>query len=95
LGLKVVEGSRDPLQGWLPAGISKVRPAPVGIYTTHAKTTNMLYVLAPAPKGSPDPVRSVEALQGEPTAARITFSDGRVYEVRFNLGEAATWKQIR
>ena len=57
LTLKIVEGQEDPVQGWLPKGISSVRPAPVGIYTAHGATTSMLYVLAPSAKGAGDPVR--------------------------------------
>jgi hypothetical protein len=84
------------VQGWLvEKGIASVRPAPVGIYTAKGKTTHLLYVLAPAPKGAKDPIRSVEALGGDPAAARVTRADGRVYEVRFQLGKAAGWKQVR
>jgi hypothetical protein len=86
LALKVIEGREDPVQGWLPASLSSVRPAPVGIFTTRARTTRMLYVLAPAPRGAPDPLRSVEPL-GD-AAARITFAGGAVYEVRFRPGAA-------
>jgi hypothetical protein len=92
LSLKIVEGQEDPVQGWLPNGLSGVRPAPVGIFTTRGGTTHLLYVLAPAPKGKPDPVRSVEPLNNDPEAARIRFADGRVYEVRFHAGKPAEWK---
>jgi hypothetical protein len=88
LTLSVVEGQENPVQGWLPGGLSRVRPAPVGIYKLRGGTVRMLYVLAPAVKGAPDPVRSVEAIGGDPTAARITFTNGRTREVRFRTGQA-------
>ncbi len=88
LALRVVEGQEDPVQGWLPRGMSGVRPAPVGIFTTRAADTTLLYVLAPARPGAPDPVKSIEPLGTDPRAARITFTDGRVYEVRFTPGSA-------
>jgi hypothetical protein len=94
LSLKIVEGQPDPVQGWLPAGISSVRRAPVGIYNVKAATTHILYVLAPSKKGSPDALKSVEPLGNDPTAARITLTDGRVYEVRFHEGKAPDWKQV-
>ena len=83
LSLKIVEGQEDPVQGWLPRAMSAVRPAPVGIYTARGIRQEMLYVLAPSPKGAPDPVESVEALGADPRAARIRFAGGRTYEVRF------------
>jgi hypothetical protein len=92
LSLKIVEGQEDPVQGWLPNGLSGVRPAPVGIFTTRGGTTHLLYVLAPAPKGKPDPVRAVEPLINDPAAARIRFADGRICEVRFRAGKPAEWK---
>jgi hypothetical protein len=92
LSLKIVEGQEDPVQGWLPNGLSGVRPAPVGIFTTRGGTTHLLYVLAPAPKGKPDPVRAVEPLNNDPAAARIRFADGRICEVRFQVGKPAEWK---
>jgi hypothetical protein len=92
LSLRVVEGQEDPVQGWLPRGLSGVRPAPVGILSgilsAGGVEANLLYVLAPAPPGAPDPVKTVEALSGDPRAARIAFADGRVYEVRFAKGSA-------
>ena len=92
LSLRVVEGQEDPVQGWLPRGLSGVRPAPVGILSgilsAGGVEANLLYVLAPAPPGAPDPVKTVEALTGDPRAARIAFADGRVYEVRFAKGSA-------
>jgi hypothetical protein len=102
LSLRIVEGQENPVQGWLPAvgttprpAPTSVRPAPVAIYTARGGTTHLLYVLAPAPKGAADPVKSVEPLDNSPSAARITFVDGRVYEVRFQLGRAATWTRLR
>ena len=83
LSLKIVEGQEDPVQGWLPAGLSKVRPAPVAVYTARGMRREMLYVLAPAPPGAPDPVKSVEPLDGDPRAARVSFTNGRIYEVHF------------
>jgi hypothetical protein len=46
-----MEGQEEPVQGWLPTGLSGDRPAPVGIYTAGGKTTSMLYVLARFPQG--------------------------------------------
>jgi len=91
LSLKIVEGQEDPVQGWLPGGLSSVRPAPVGIYATRGRTTHILYVLAPAPKGAPDPLQSVEPLGNDPAAAHITFVSGRVCDVRFHPGKPAEW----
>ena len=89
LSLKIVEGQEDPVQGWLPSrNISSVRPAPVGIYTIHSGTTNLFYVLAPSPKGAKDPVKSVEALANDPASARITLTDGKVYQVHFRSRHA-------
>jgi hypothetical protein len=96
VSLKIVKGQQEPVQGWLvEPGIASVRPAPVGVYTARGKTTHLLYVLAPAAKGAKDPVRSVEGLGGDPAAARVTMTDGRVYEVRFQLGKPAGWRQVR
>jgi hypothetical protein len=67
----------------------------VGIYTARAADTQLLYVLAPSPKGAADPLRSVEAIGGDPLAARITLANGAVYEVRFHLGQAAEWKRTQ
>jgi hypothetical protein len=88
MSLKIVEGQEDPVQGWLPAGGNRVRPAPVGIFSARGVTREMLYVLAPSPKGGPDPVRGVEPLGADSRAARITLTDGRAYEVRFRAGSA-------
>jgi hypothetical protein len=86
LSVRIAEGQEEPVQGWLPAGLSRVRPAPVGIFTASGVKQQMLYVLAPSPKGAADPVKSVEALGSDPRAARISFTNGRVYEVRFGHG---------
>jgi len=83
LSVKTVEGQEDPVQGWLPAGLSKVRPAPVAVFSARGVRREMLYVLAPAPKGAPDPVKAVEPLGTDPRAARIVFTNGRTYEVHF------------
>jgi len=88
LSLRIVEGQEEPVQGWLPVGLSRVRPAPVGIFTASGVERQMLYVLAPSPKGAADPVKSVERLGSDPRAARITFIDGKVYEVHFGKGTA-------
>ena len=90
LTLQIVEGQESPLQGWLPQGISSVRPAPVGIFTVHAATTNILYVLAPSPKGVGDPVKSVEAIAKDRLSARVTLTNGKVYQVQFNPGKPPT-----
>jgi hypothetical protein len=82
LTLKIVEGQEEPVQGWLPKGISSVRPAPVGIYEEHAATTGILYVLAPSAKGAGSPVKSVEAL-GDAGSARIRLTNGKSYVVHF------------
>jgi hypothetical protein len=87
--LRVVEGQEDPVQGWLPRGLSAVRPAPVGIFSARGVEANLLYVLAPSPRGGGDPVKAVEAIAGDPRGARISFRDGRVYEVRFGGGSAS------
>jgi hypothetical protein len=68
--------------------MSAVRPAPVAIFTARGNRQEMLYVLAPGPKGAPDPLESVAALGGDPRAARVKFADGRIYEVRFAGGKA-------
>ncbi|MCU1236070.1 MAG: Heparinase family protein [Candidatus Solibacter sp.] len=86
--LRIVEGQEDPPQGWLPRGLSAVRPAPVGILTAKGVDAKLLYVLAPAKSGAADPVKSVEAIEGDPRAARIIFNDGRTYEVHFQPGKA-------
>jgi hypothetical protein len=91
--LRVVEGQEDPVQGWLPAGGNRVKPAPVGIISASGVTREMLYVLAPSAKGAADPVRAVEPLDGDPRAARVTFADGRVFEVRFQQEKAqGSWR---
>lgn len=82
LTLKIVEGQEEPVQGWLPKGISSVRPAPVGIYEEHAATTGILYVLAPSAKGAGSLVKSVEAL-GDAGSARIRLTNGKSYVVHF------------
>ena len=94
LTLRVVEGQEDPVQGWLPRGLSGVRAAPVGILSAHGVEANLLYVLAPSPRGAGDPVKAVDAIAGDPRGARISFSDGRVYEVHF-AGGSAEWKKVR
>ena len=94
LGVHIVEGRQDPVQGWLTKGISAVRPAPVAIYRAQGKTMCLLYALAPAPAGVRDPLRAMEPLGGDPAAARIEFQDGRTYEVRFTPGKPATWKLV-
>jgi hypothetical protein len=94
LSVKVVEGQEEPVQGWLTKGIGAVRPAPVAIYSIRGKTTYVLYAMAPAPAGAQDPLLAVEALDGDPAAARIVFRDGRKYEVRFTLGKPAVWKKL-
>jgi hypothetical protein len=88
MSLKIVEGQEDPPQGWLPDGGNRVRKAPVGIFSARGVAREMLYVLAPSPRGTDDPVRSVEPIAGDARAARITFTDGGVYEVRFGNGRA-------
>jgi len=50
---------------------------------------NLLYVLAPSPRGAGDPVMAVEAIGGDPRAARVSFRSGRVYDVRFGSGSAS------
>ena len=93
--LRIVEGQEEPVQGWLTrGGISAVRPAPVAIYQARGKTTHLLYAMAPAPAGTPDPLLAVEPLGDDPAAARIVFRDGRKYEVRFSLGKPAAWKLV-
>lgn len=94
LAVEIVEGREEPVQGWLTKGISAVRPAPVAIYRARGKTVHMLYVMAPAPAGAADPVRSVEPVAGDPAAARIVFRDGRTYEVRFTPGQPASHRLI-
>lgn len=93
LSLRIVEGQEEPVQGWLPAGMNRVRPAPVGIFTASGVKQEMLYVLAPAPTGQADPVKSVEPLGTDSRAVRITFTDGKVYEVRFGKGSAEVTKR--
>jgi hypothetical protein len=88
MSLEVIEGRGDPVQGWLPAGGNRVRAAPVGVFSARGASREMLYVLAPSPKGAADPLRSVERLGDDPRAARIVFADGAVYEVRFGEGKA-------
>jgi len=83
ISLRIVEGQQDPVQGWLPAGLNRVRPAPVAIYSARGLRCEMLYVLAPAPKGAADPVKMIEPLGGDPRAARVTFTNGKTYEVHF------------
>jgi hypothetical protein len=95
MSLKVIEGQENPVQGWLPAGMNRVRPAPVGVFSARGVNREMLYVLAPSPKGAADPVRAVEPIEGDPRAARITFADGRVYEVRFGNGTATVGQASR
>jgi hypothetical protein len=94
LSLEIVEGWQDPVQGWLTKGISSVRPAPVAIYHARGETTYLIYVIAPTPAGSKDPVRAVEPLGGDPAAARIVFNDARTYEVRFTPGKPAAWNIV-
>jgi hypothetical protein len=71
-----------------------VRPAPVGTFSARGVNRELLYVLAPGPQGAADPLRSVEPLDADSRAARVTFIDGRVYQVRFGTGKADA-KQIR
>ena len=88
MSLRIVEGQEDPVQGWLPAGLSRVRPAPVAIYTARGMRREMLYVLAPAPKGAAEPLKAVEPLDGDPRAARVIFANGKTYAVHFRTGGA-------
>jgi hypothetical protein len=90
LKLRVVEGQEDPVQGWLPQGLSSVRPAPVGIYTAHGGTTSLLYVLAPSPKGAGERVKSVGA-GADAESALITLTNGKVYNVHFHPGRTPEW----
>ena len=53
-----------------------------------AQRLKLYVMLAPAPRGAADPVKSVESVPGDPRAARIAFAGGRVYEVRFTDGSA-------
>lgn len=89
LSLRVIEGQEEPVQGWLPATMNKVRPAPVAVFQARGTgDTHLLWVLAPARAGEEDPVVAVEpgdnALQ-----ARIRFRDGRTHRVAFSGGDAA------
>lgn len=95
LDVRVVEGQENPVQGWLTRGISAVRPAPVAIYRAKGKTVHVLYVLAPARAGEPDPVVALEPIANQPAAARISLRGGRAYEVRFNPGQPATFRSLR
>lgn len=95
LAVRLVEGQEEPVQGWLIAGSSKARPAPVAIYQARGATRHFLYAIVPAPKGAADPVRAVEPLDGDPAAARIVLADGSAYEVRFAFGRPAAWKKVR
>jgi hypothetical protein len=88
LTLHMVEGQEEPPQGWLPRGMSGVRPAPVAVFNAKGIEANMLYVLAPARSGVPDPVKSVETIENDPRGAKISFQDGRAYEVHFAPGKA-------
>jgi hypothetical protein len=88
LTLHTVEGQESPVQGWLPVGMTRVRPAPVAIFTAAGVHREMLYVLAPAPKGAPDPVKSVEPLAADPRAARVVLTNGKTYEIRFGRDSA-------
>ena len=49
--------------------------------------------LHPPPEQRSDPLRAVEPRGGDPSAARIDFTDGRAYEVRFHPGTPAEWKR--
>ena len=85
LGLRIVEGQENPVQGWLTKGIAAVRPAPVAVFQAKGDgETHLLYVLAPAPAGAPDPVVAVEPVEGNPLAARIRLRDGRALHVVFS-----------
>ena len=95
LTLKIVEGQQDPLQGWLPTGLSSVRPAPVGIYEENATSTKILYVLAPSAKGATDPIKAVEALGNDPGSARVRLSSGKTYEVHFRGGDTSYTESSR
>jgi hypothetical protein len=93
MSLKIVEGQEDPVQGWLPAGMSGVRPAPVAIFTARGVTKEMLYVLAPSPNGAADPIHSIRGVNDAPGVSLITLADGRVFEVRFQEGSASgVWR---
>ncbi|MBS1859705.1 MAG: heparinase II/III family protein [Acidobacteria bacterium] len=85
LSWKVIEGQADPVQGWLPDGMSKVRPAPVGVLSAHGTNARMIYALVPSRSG--DAVQSVEGI-GE-TGMRVSLKDGRTWEVRFGKGTAS------
>ncbi len=90
--VRIVEGQEEPVQGWLTKGISAVRPAPVAIYEARGRSVDLVYVLAPAPAGAPDPVRSMERIGEDDSAVRIVFRDGKSYDVRFTPGRPAEWK---
>lgn len=94
LTVKVIEGQQDPVQGWLTNGISSVRPAPVAVYQARGKTADLLYVIAPAAAGAPDPVRSLDPLGRDSASARIVFRSGKTYEVRFSPGKPASWRLV-
>jgi hypothetical protein len=85
LSWKVIEGQEDPVQGWLPNGMSAVRPAPVGVLHAHGTNVRMIYALVPSRSG--DAVKSVEGI-GE-TGVRVNLKDGRTWEVRFGSGSAS------
>ena len=91
LSLKIVEGQQDPLQGWLPdRGLKSAHPAPVAVFTaTGGGDTHLLWVLAPARPGAPDPVAAIEPLGDNRLSARIRLRDGRAYEVAFSGGSPA------
>ena len=83
----IVSGQEDPVQGWAN---HPWRPVPTAIFSKSGKgTVRLLHVLCPVPAGRPVPVVSVEPVPCGPsqedtdpasaTAAKITFSDGRVH----------------
>lgn len=95
LGVKIVEGQEEPVQGWLTKTISSVRPAPVAVYQARGKTITLMYVMAPSRAGAGDLVQALEAVPGDPMAGRVSMKDGRAYEVRFQPGKPAAWRLMR
>lgn len=85
LSLAIIEGQQEPVQGWLPtSSINAVRPAPVAIFTQKGADMRMLYVMAPARAGQENPIAAVEPVEGNPLAAHIRLTDGRLLDVVFS-----------
>jgi len=83
LGLEIVKGREDPVQGWA-RNTKPLRPVPTAIYCRKQKgEARFVYVLYPTRKGQDCPIENVQKTDDKGEGMSIRFVDGRVDKVSF------------